>query len=138
MVETISPVVHGGRARWLGTLALHALGATGTAAIFGAALGSLGAALGAPWQRPGLFALAWVSGLYALNALVFLALIGVWALVAPGAGGAGLVHQTWPPFWTASALPAVAHRSRRSSRRRRSSSNAGAVVVAMKSVRAGE
>ena len=53
MVETISPVVHGGRARWLGTLALHTIGATGTAALFGATLGWIGQALGAPWQRPG-------------------------------------------------------------------------------------
>jgi methylamine utilization protein MauE len=69
MVETISPVVHGGRARWLGTLALHALGATVTAAIFGAVLGWVGGALGAPWQRPGLLALAAVSAVYALGAL---------------------------------------------------------------------
>lgn len=69
MVETISPVVHGGRARWLGTLALHTLGATGTAALFGAALGRIGGVLGAPWQRPGLLALASVSALYALGAL---------------------------------------------------------------------
>lgn len=69
MVETISPVVHGGHARWLATLALHTLGATGTAALFGAALGWIGRALGAPWQRPGLLALATVSALYAVGAL---------------------------------------------------------------------
>ena len=46
MVETISPVVHGGRARWLGTLALHTIGATGTAALFGAILGSIGQSAG--------------------------------------------------------------------------------------------
>lgn len=69
MVETISPVVHGGRARWLGTLALHTMGATGTAALFGAVLGWIGGALGAPWQRPGLLALAAISTLYALGAL---------------------------------------------------------------------
>ena len=46
MVETISPVVHGGRARWLGTLALHTLGATGTAALFGAILGWIGQVAG--------------------------------------------------------------------------------------------
>ena len=49
------------------------------------AIGSLVAALGFIIRRPGL-----VFGLFALNALVFLVLIGVWALVAPGAGGAGL------------------------------------------------
>ncbi len=69
MVETISPVVHGGRARWLGTLVLHTLGATGTAALFGAALGWLGGGLGAPWQRPGLLALATASAVYALGVL---------------------------------------------------------------------
>jgi hypothetical protein len=68
MVETISPVVHGGRARWVGTLILHALGATATAALFGAALGGIGRAFGAPWQRPGLLALAAVSAVYALGA----------------------------------------------------------------------
>ncbi|MEO8424300.1 MAG: MauE/DoxX family redox-associated membrane protein [Actinomycetota bacterium] len=74
MVETISPVVHGGRARWLGALALHTLGATGTAALFGAGLGWIGAALDAPWQRPGLLALAALSALYALGALTRLRL----------------------------------------------------------------
>jgi hypothetical protein len=69
MVETISPVVHGGRARWLGTLALHTLGATGTAALFGATLGWIGGTLGAPWQRLGLLALATLSAVYALGAL---------------------------------------------------------------------
>ena len=69
MVETISPVVHGGRARWLGTLALHTIGATGTAALFGATLGWIGQALGAPWQRPGLLALATISAVYALGVL---------------------------------------------------------------------
>ena len=69
MVETISPVVHGGRGRWLGTLALHALGATGTAVVFGAALGWIGGSLGAPWGRPGLLALAAVATLYALGTI---------------------------------------------------------------------
>jgi hypothetical protein len=69
MVETISPVVHGGRARWLGTLVLHTLGATGTAALFGAVLGWIGGAFGAPWHRPGLLALAVIAAVYALGAL---------------------------------------------------------------------
>ncbi len=69
MVETISPVVHGGRGRWLGTLALHTLSATGTAALFGAALGMIGGALGAPWGRAGLLALGAVAAVYALGAL---------------------------------------------------------------------
>jgi hypothetical protein len=50
-------------------LVLHTLGATVTAAMFGAALGSIGGALGAPWQRPGLLVLAIVSAVYALGAL---------------------------------------------------------------------
>ena len=69
MVETISPVVHGGRGRWLGTLTLHALGATGTAVVFGASLGWIGGSLGAPWGRPGLLALAVVATLYALGTI---------------------------------------------------------------------
>ncbi len=69
MVETISPVVHGGRGRWLGTLALHALGATGTAALFGAVLGWIGGSLGAPWGRTGLLALGAVAVVYALGTL---------------------------------------------------------------------
>jgi len=69
MVETISPVVHGGRGRWLGTLTLHALGATGTAVIFGATLGWIGGSLGAPWGRPGLLALGAVATLYALGTI---------------------------------------------------------------------
>jgi hypothetical protein len=69
MVQTISPVVHGGRARWLGTVALHTMGATGVAALFGATLGWIGQALGAPWQRPGLLALAAISAVYAFGVL---------------------------------------------------------------------
>ena len=69
MVETIAPVVHGGRARWLGSLTLHALGAALTAGLFGAALGWIGGILGAPWQRPGLIALAAVAGLYGVGEL---------------------------------------------------------------------
>ncbi len=69
MVETITPVVHGGRARWLGTLALHAFGAATTAAAFGASLGWIGGMLGAPWRRSGLLAVAAVAVLYALSEL---------------------------------------------------------------------
>ena len=39
---------------------------------------------------------AQVFGLYAANALVFLVLVAVWALIAPGAGGAGL--SMWVGF----------------------------------------
>jgi hypothetical protein len=48
------------------------------------AIGALIAALRFIARNPGR-----VLGLYALNALTFLALVGVWALAAPGAGGAG-------------------------------------------------
>jgi hypothetical protein len=48
------------------------------------AVGALGAALGFIIRRRGR-----VFGLYALNALTFVVLAAIWALVAPGAGGAG-------------------------------------------------
>ena len=48
-------------------------------------LGALKAALAFVGRHPGR-----VLGLYALNGLVFLLLLAVWALVAPGAGGMGL------------------------------------------------
>ena len=44
-------------------------GPTATASAFGATLGWLGALLGAPWQRPGLLALAPISALFALGDL---------------------------------------------------------------------
>jgi hypothetical protein len=50
MVETITPVVHGGsRTRWGISVAVHAIAATIVAGAFGAALGALGSALAAPW-----------------------------------------------------------------------------------------
>src|SRR5438874_1983175 len=54
MVETITPVVHGGRGRWIGAVVLHVAGATLTAAVFGALLGGVGLLLGAPFGRAGL------------------------------------------------------------------------------------
>src|SRR5476649_1360794 len=48
-------------------------------------IGALAAALRFIWRHPGR-----VSALYAANAATFLVVIAVWALVAPGAGGAGL------------------------------------------------
>lgn len=48
-------------------------------------VGALSAALGFLGRRPGR-----AFGLYALNGLVFLVLLAVWAFAAPGAGGAGL------------------------------------------------
>lgn len=70
MVETIAPVVHGGRNRKYWTaLALHVLGATASGALFGAALALLGGFLGAPWGSAGFGAIAVVSGLYAAREL---------------------------------------------------------------------
>ncbi|HEX7246827.1 MAG TPA: MauE/DoxX family redox-associated membrane protein [Actinomycetota bacterium] len=67
MVETISPVVYGGRVRWAVALALHVVGATTTAAVFGAASGGLGGLLGAPWGRAGMAALTIVAAVYAIG-----------------------------------------------------------------------
>jgi methylamine utilization protein MauE len=69
MVETISPVVYGTRARWTGALALHALGAAATAAAFGAVVAAAGAALVAPWGRAGGAIVAAVAALYLVREL---------------------------------------------------------------------
>src|SRR5918996_337417 len=50
MVDTITPVVHGGsRKSWARPFPLHPLGATASASVMGAALGLAGVLLGAPW-----------------------------------------------------------------------------------------
>jgi hypothetical protein len=64
MVETISPVVYGTRTRWVRALALHALGATATAAAFGAVVAAAGALLGAPWGAAGAIVVLVVAVLY--------------------------------------------------------------------------
>jgi hypothetical protein len=69
MVETISPVVYGTRTRWVGAVALHALGAAATAAAFGAAVASAGALLGAPWGRAGAVIVGAVAVLYLASEL---------------------------------------------------------------------
>src|SRR5919108_2719088 len=70
MVETITPVVHGGRrSRWGVAVALHLLGAGLSAAALGAVLGGLGWVLGAPWGSVGSWAVAAVAALYALREL---------------------------------------------------------------------
>lgn len=69
MVETITPVVYGGRTRWAIALVLHVAGATATAALFGAALGAVGALLEAPWGGAGLLAVAVTATVYALGEL---------------------------------------------------------------------
>lgn len=70
MVETIAPVVHGGRNRsyWT-TVILHTLGATLSASLLGAFLGGIGEVLGGPWGAGGLIALAAIALLYAVREL---------------------------------------------------------------------
>jgi hypothetical protein len=71
MVETITPVVHGGRRRrWGLAVAAHLLGAAIGAAAFGAALGLVGRALGAPWGSAALWVVAAVAALYAARELL--------------------------------------------------------------------
>lgn len=75
MVETIAPVVHGGRNRsYRIAVALHSLGATLSAGLLGAFLGGLGGLAGAPWGRAGLVALAFIALLYALREALHLPL----------------------------------------------------------------
>lgn len=69
MVETISPVVYGTRTRWAGALALHAVGATATAAGFGALVAAAAATLGAPWGRAGGAIVAGTAVLYLVGEL---------------------------------------------------------------------
>ena len=70
MVETITPVVHGGsRSRWGISLALHAIGAAVAAAIVGSLLAGAGALLGAPWGVPGAVLVASAAALYVAREL---------------------------------------------------------------------
>lgn len=65
MVETITPVVHGGRrSRWVVLLALHTGGATVAAAAFGALLGGTGFLLSAPWGGAAPMVVAAAAGVY--------------------------------------------------------------------------
>jgi Methylamine utilisation protein MauE len=62
MVETITPVVHGGsRSRWGAAVLLHAIAASLTAGGFGAMLGATGHLLGAPWGSGGAIVVAGVA-----------------------------------------------------------------------------
>lgn len=71
MVQTITPVVHGGsRRRWAGPVALHVLGAGLSAAILGAALGAIGSIGGAPWGRAGMLFVAVIGLAYAARELL--------------------------------------------------------------------
>ena len=70
MVETITPVVHGGnRSRWVVSVLVHAAGAAATAAVFGSLLAAAGALLGAPWGVPGIVLVAASAGLYVAREL---------------------------------------------------------------------
>jgi hypothetical protein len=68
MVETITPVVHGGRrGSYLTSILLHTFGATLAAVVFGAALGAIGALVNAPWGNTGAIAIGLVSAVYLLR-----------------------------------------------------------------------
>ena len=68
MVETITPVVHGGRKKeyWV-SVALHALGATLAAATFGLILGGIGDLVRAPWGRAGAVVVAVIATMYTVR-----------------------------------------------------------------------
>ena len=70
MVETITPVVHGGsRLAWAVSLAVHVLGAGIAAAAFGALLGAFGTLLGAPWGAAGMLGVATAAAVYLIAEL---------------------------------------------------------------------
>jgi hypothetical protein len=70
MVETITPMVHGGnRRKWGTAVGAHTLGAALSAGAFGAALGWIGAVLGAPWGVSGLALLTAAAAIYAAREL---------------------------------------------------------------------
>jgi hypothetical protein len=68
MVETIDPVVHGGRnTSYRFAVFLHALGATLSAGLVGVVLATAGWAIGAPWGRIGSIIVAVVALVYMLR-----------------------------------------------------------------------
>jgi hypothetical protein len=70
MVETISPMVHGGRnTSYYRAVALHASGAALSASALGLALGVVGAAADAPWGTAGGLFLMSIAILYAVREL---------------------------------------------------------------------
>src|SRR5215211_1149060 len=70
MVETITPVVHGGsRSRWGISLALHAIGAAVAAATVGLLLAGAGALLGVPWGAPGVVLVVAAAAVYVAREL---------------------------------------------------------------------
>jgi len=70
MVETIAPVVYGRRRSYYFAVALHAFFATVTAAVLGLVLGTVGAALGAPWDGAGWIVAAAIAAVYTLRELM--------------------------------------------------------------------
>ncbi|MFP5353103.1 MAG: hypothetical protein ACLGIB_11155 [Actinomycetota bacterium] len=68
MVETISPVVHGGRNRsyWL-SIVMHVLGAAVAATLFGALLGGMGGLFGGPWGTAGTVVITITALIYLLR-----------------------------------------------------------------------
>lgn len=71
MVETITPVVHGGnRRKWGTAVAFHTAGAALSAGAFGALLAWVGSFFGAPWRAAGLVAVAGVALMYGAGELL--------------------------------------------------------------------
>jgi hypothetical protein len=98
MVETITPVVHGGRrSRWAVAVVLHALGAVASAGTLGAVLGAAGMLLGAPWGPAGPLLLAAVATLYGAAELL--------GIRVPVPAARRQVPEWWrwtlPPPWAA-------------------------------------
>lgn len=93
MVETISPVVHGGRTKsYWASIAMHVLGATVAATAFGALLGAIGSLIDAPWDGVGL-------ALIALAALVYL-LRETFELPIPTFDRKRQVPEWWRTFYS--------------------------------------
>jgi hypothetical protein len=73
MVETITPVVHGGRrSRYLRSVAIHTLATTVAAGAVGLLLGALGALVGGPWSPEGSIVLGVIAAVYAARELFHL------------------------------------------------------------------
>ena len=65
MVETITPVVHGTRRRYVSAVAIHTVGASLSATALGVLLGGAGAALGLEWNTAGVAVIALIAVVYA-------------------------------------------------------------------------
>lgn len=97
MVETITPVVHGGRNRsFYSSVVLHTIGATISAAGTGAVLGGIGLAVGAPWGGAGWWAVVAVALLFAARELL------AWPIPLPD------LDRQVPRWWRSYFAPPVA------------------------------